>query len=71
MNLEAQPWIADFRIAAALKVVFRFSGFWVLGGFPHRFVFDVFCVLGSAFGVFHLVSSCPPPLLSVGAGLGN
>ena len=32
---------------------------------------NVFCVLGSGCGVFLLVSSCPPPTLSAGSGLGN
>ena len=60
MSLEAQPWIADFRIAAALD---SFPFFWVMGvgGFSCRCVFDAFSVLGSGFGVFLLVSSCPPP----------
>ena len=69
MNLEAQPWITDFRIAAALDS-FRFLGFWVSGGVSHWFVFDVLCVLGSGFGVFLLVSSFLPPPLSAGASLG-
>ena len=38
MSLEAQPWIADFRIAAALD---SFPFFWVMGvgGFSCRCVF--------------------------------
>ena len=32
---------------------------------------DVFCVLGSGFGVFLPVSSCLPPPLRAGDGLGN
>ena len=56
MNVEVQPWIADFRIGAALD---RFPFFRVLGVgfFSYRFVLNIFCVLGSGFGVFLLVSS--------------
>ena len=56
MNLEAQPWIADFGIAAALD---SFPFFWVLGvgAFSYWIAFDGFCVPGSGFGVFLLVSS--------------
>ena len=41
MNLEARPWLVDFRTADALD---SFSFFWVclLGLFP---VFSAFCVL--------------------------
>ena len=51
-----------------VSIVFRFSGVWCRG-FSYRFGCDVFCVLG--FRVFLLVSSCPPPPISAGAGLGN
>ena len=40
-------------------------------GVSYRYVFDVFCVLGSWFGVLLLVSSCLTPPLSAEAGLGN
>ena len=65
MKVEGQSWIADLCIAAALQ---RFLFFRVL---LNWFVFDVFCVLGSGFGVFFLISSRRSPPLSAGAGLGT
>ena len=59
MNHEWQPWIADFA-SLLHSIVFLFSRFW-RSGFSYRFVCDVFCILGSGFAVFLLVSSCPPP----------
>ena len=64
MNLDAQPWTADFRTTAAPDSVpffwvFLISGFW-------RFL----SLLGWV-GMFLRVLSCRPPPLSAGAGLGN
>ena len=42
------------------SILFRFSGF-CGSEFTDRFVFDVFCVLGSGCRVLLLVSSFPPP----------
>ena len=46
MDLEEQPWITDFRIAAALD---SFPFLWVLKVwvFSYRFLLNVSCVLGS------------------------
>ena len=60
MNLEAQPWIADFCFSAALGFVFLavsldFGGCLLL--------FDVFRVLGSGFSAW-----CVPDLFFLGRG---
>ena len=71
MNLEAQSWIAGFRIAAALD---SFPFFWIWG-VVFFFLIGSFLTFsafwGRSSGGFFLVSSCPPPLLSDGASLGS
>ena len=60
MNLEAPSWMTDFRIADALDS-FSFFSVFTVGGFHYRFALTIFCVLGSGFEAFLLVSSCSPP----------
>ena len=70
MNLDAQPWIADFRIAATLD---SFPFFWVLSsGFFFFFFFQRF--LRFRVGVWDACSHsvlATPLQLSAEAGLGN
>ena len=69
MNLDAQPWIADFRIAATLD---SFPFFWVLSsGFFFFFFFQRFLRFRvGVWGVSSYFVLLTPPL-SAGAGLGN
>ena len=70
MDLEAQLWILDPHIAAALD---NFPFFWVLvvAFFSCQFVLDVFCVLGPDFGGSRSYFVLRTSLLSAGAGLSN
>ena len=86
MNLGVPPWMADFRLSAALDFFpRRFPGLWG-GWFFYLLTFSeisgrgVFCsvsfwfvfdFLGLGWGWFLRILSCLPPPLSVGAGLGN
>ena len=70
MDLEAQLWILDPHIAAALD---NFPFFWVLvvAFFSCQFVLGVFCVLGPDFGGSRSYFVLRTSLLSAGAGLSN
>ena len=63
MILQAQPWIADFRIAAAIG---SFLFLWVLRfGFFLLVYFDVLLVSRSGFGVVPAFFVLPTPPRSV------
>ena len=80
MNLEAQPWIADFRISVALDIFFL-AVFMGLGGCLLLFMFSEFSillvmiwrflilVLGRAGDGFCVFRPADPPPLRAGAGL--
>ena len=64
MNLEAQPWTADFPFSAALDIfACRFRGRW--GVVLHFLTCAEFSGMGFTFFVL------PTPPLTVGVGLGN
>ena len=70
IDLEAQPWIYDFRITAASHGS-PFS--WVLevSVCCLRFVSGGLRVFGLSLGCFFIFRPAEPPPLSAGAGLGN